>query len=276
MMWLRALLAEPLPCAALIVLLVMGLTVLLGPLVAPYDPLAIDPLQRLQGPSAKHWMGTDEFGRDLLTRMLYGGRYTFGTGFIAVLIGFCGGLPIGLAAGFARFLDTVLMRVNDVMLALPGILLAIAAVAVMGPGLVSVSIGVGISAIPIFARLTRSVVLAIRDADFVMAARATGLTELAIAVRHVLPNCLSPILVFAALYFATAVLLAASLSFLGLGLQPPAPEWGLLVAGGRTYLRNAPHLAVMPSLAIFLVVVSLNVVGEYLRDLLDPRVQRLV
>ncbi len=264
------------PLAATVVLAAIFVAVLVGPFVAPYDPVAIDPLNRLRGPSVLHWLGTDEFGRDLLTRMLYGGRYTFGAGVLAVLVGFFGGLPIGLAAGFVRLLDSVLMRVNDVLLALPGILLAIVAVAMLGQGLVPVAIGVGVSAIPIFARLTRSVVLTVRDSEFVLAARATGLSELAIAVRHVLPNCLSPILVFSALYFATAVLLAASLSFLGLGLQPPAPEWGLLVASGRTYLRNAPHLAVMPSLAIFLVVLSLNAVGEYLRDLLDPRIQRLV
>jgi peptide/nickel transport system permease protein len=267
---------DPVVIVAVSTLAVFALTAMFAPYVAPYDPLAIDLRQRLRPPAASHWLGTDEFGRDLLSRLVHGSRITLATGLIALGISIGGGVPLGLAGSFIRGLEEWLMRFNDVLLALPGTLVAIAVVAVAGPGMYSPAFGVGLSSIPVFARLTRSVVVAVRDAEFVEAARALGLPGLRIALRHVLPHCVSPIVVFASLQFGTAVLLVASLSFLGLGVQPPVPEWGAMVNAGRVYLRIAPHLATVPSVAIFAVVVSMNLVGDAIRDLLDPRLRNLV
>jgi ABC-type dipeptide/oligopeptide/nickel transport system permease subunit len=262
--------------AALALLAAIGATTVFAPSLTPYDPLRIDLPSRLQPPSARHWLGTDEFGRDVLSRLLHGGRVTLLTGSLSVALGLVGGIPFGLIAGFSTRLEEWLMRVNDVLLALPGTLVAIAIVAVLGPGMFSPALGVGLSSIPIFARLTRSIVVAVRDLEFVEAARALGVGRGRVAVRHVLPHCTSAILVFSTLYFATAILLVASLSFLGLGIQPPVPEWGAMVSAGRIHMRTAPHLATVPSLAIFSVVLSMNLVGDFVRDMLDPKLRRLL
>lgn len=257
-------------------LVAVAITTLFATYWAPYDPLRIDLSSRLQPPGRTHWLGTDEFGRDVLSRLLHGGRLTLTTGMVSIAIGVLGGIPLGFIAGFMLSLEEWLMRLNDILLALPGTLVAIAVVGVIGPGAYSPALGVGLAAVPVFGRLTRSVVLAVRDLEFVEAARALGLTRARIAVRHILPHCTSAILVFTTLYFATAILLVASLSFLGLGVQPPVPEWGAMVSGGRIYLRTAPHLATIPSLAIFAVVVSVNLIGDFIRDLLDPKIRRLL
>lgn len=244
---------------------------IIGPAIAPYDPLKQDLPAQLQGPSRAHWLGTDEFGRDLLSRIIVGTRISLTVGIIATGIGAGIGTIIGLCAGFFRKLDGVLMRLMDVLLAFPSILLAIAVIAVLGPSLFNVMIAVGIRSIPSFARLVRSAVLSIRSQEYVEAARASGCRETVILGRHIVPNCLNTIVVFASLQIGEAILSAAILSFLGLGVQPPTPEWGQMVNAGRGYLRDAPNITTFPGLALFLVVMGFNFAGDGLRDALDPR-----
>ena len=244
---------------------------IIGPWIAPYDPLAQDLPAQLQGPSRAHWLGTDEFGRDLLSRIIVGTRVSLTVGIIATGIGAGIGTAIGLCAGYFRRLDGFLMRLMDVLLAFPSILLAIAVIAVLGPSLFNVMIAVGIRSIPSFARLVRSAVLSIRTQEYVEAARACGCRETVILGRHIVPNCLNTIVVFASLQIGEAILSAAILSFLGLGVQPPTPEWGQMVNAGRGFLRDAPHITTFPGLALFLVVMGFNLAGDGIRDALDPR-----
>jgi len=248
---------------------------LLAPLLTPYDPIAQDLTRRLRPPSGAHPFGTDEFGRDLLSRILHGGRLSLVIGFVSVGFGLLFGVPLGLLAGFFKRLDMPIMRLMDVIFSFPRLLLAIVLVAAFGPGLYKAMLAVGIGTIPIFARLTRSTVLVIRELDFVTAARAQGALEGRLLWRHVLPNAMTPVIVYATLNFGQAILIAAFLSFLGLGVQPPDPEWGAIVDSGRKYLRAAPHLSTIPGLVIFVAVLCFNVLGDSLRDLLDPRLRRL-
>jgi ABC-type dipeptide/oligopeptide/nickel transport system permease subunit len=241
--------------------------------ISPYDPIAQDLSAQLQRPSRAHWLGTDEFGRDIWSRILYGGRISIFIGIVSVGLGLVVGGLMGLIAGYHLRLDNVLMRVVEVLQAFPGILLAIAVVAVLGPGLLNAMIAVGLRAIPSYARIVRSVALGLRGRDFVEAARAAGASDSRILFRHILPNGISTVLVFSSLQVANAILLAAILSFLGLGVQPPTPEWGKMVADGRAVLRTAPHVATFPGLAIFLTVMAFNLVGDGLRDSLDPRLR---
>jgi ABC-type dipeptide/oligopeptide/nickel transport system permease subunit len=225
---------------------------------------------RFGGPSTRHWLGTDELGRDIFSRILYGARFSLAIGLSAVTLSFCIGTLIGIAAGFYRRLDGVLMRVVDVMLAFPGILLAIAIVGALGPGLLSVIVAIGTTEIPGFARLNRSMVLSLREREFVVAARVIGAPDWLILGRHLLLNLVSPLLVFASLRISTTILAGATLSFLGLGIQPPIPEWGAMVSTARQYLATAPHTFVYPTLAIFVTVIAFNLLGDALRDTLDP------
>jgi len=266
---------DPIALAALVLLAAIVVACAAAPLLTPYDPLAQDLGQRLQAPSAAHPFGTDEFGRDLLSRILYGGRLSLVIGFVSVGLGLLVGVPLGLVAGFFRRWDMPIMRVMDVLFSFPRLLLAIALVAALGPGLLKAMLAVGIGTIPIFARLTRATVLVIRELDYVLAARATGAREGWLLVRHVLPNALTPVIVYATLNFGQAILIAAFLSFLGLGVLPPDPEWGAIVDAGRKYLRQAPWLTFIPGLVIFAAVLCFNVLGDSLRDLLDPRLRRV-
>jgi ABC-type dipeptide/oligopeptide/nickel transport system permease subunit len=241
-----------------------------GEAIAPYDWRAQDVVGRFGGPSTRHWLGTDELGRDIFSRILYGARFSLAIGLSAVTLSFCIGTLIGIAAGFYRRLDGVLMRVVDVMLAFPGILLAIAIVGALGPGLLSVIVAIGTTEIPGFARLNRSMVLSLREREFVVAARVIGAPDWLILGRHLLLNLVSPLLVFASLRISTTILAGATLSFLGLGIQPPIPEWGAMVSTARQYLATAPHTFVYPTLAIFVTVIAFNLLGDALRDTLDP------
>jgi len=241
-----------------------------GEAIAPYDWHAQDVVGRFGGPSTRHWLGTDELGRDIFSRILYGARFSLAIGLSAVTLSFGIGTLIGIAAGFYRRLDGVLMRVVDVMLAFPGILLAIAIVGALGPGLLSVIVAIGTTEIPGFARLNRSMVLSLREREFVVAARVIGAPDWLILGRHVLLNLVSPLLVFACLRISTTILAGATLSFLGLGIQPPIPEWGAMVSTARQYLATAPHTFVYPTLAIFITVIAFNLLGDALRDTLDP------
>jgi ABC-type dipeptide/oligopeptide/nickel transport system permease subunit len=254
----------------LLVVLAFVLLAVLADTLAPYDWRAQDVLRRFSGPSPQHLLGTDELGRDIFSRILYGGRYSLSIGLAAVALSFSVGTLVGVLSGFYRRLDGPLMRVVDVMLAFPGILLAIAIVAALGPGLLSAIVAIGINDIPGFARLNRSMVLSLREREFVTAARVLGAPDPLILGRHILLNLVSPLLVYASLRVSTAILVGATLSFLGLGIQPPIPEWGAMVSTARQYIATAPHTFVYPTLAIFLVVIGFNLLGDALRDTLDP------
>lgn len=255
-----------------LILLVMVLGALLAPWIAPQDPFEQAPVERLAPPGGKYLLGADHLGRDILSRILHGGRNSLTVGLIAVGIGLTVGTALGLTSAFyGRLVDTVIMRCMDVLLAFPGILLALAVVAALGAGLVNCMIAVGIWSIPVFARIVRGSALAVRQQDYVLAATALGAGDLRIVARHLLPNAAAPLLVLSSLRMATAILTAAGLSFLGLGAQAPTPEWGAMLNDGRQYITEAPHIATFPGLAIMLTVLSLNFLGDGLRDALDPR-----
>jgi peptide/nickel transport system permease protein len=243
--------------------------------VAPHDPLRQDLPHALAGPSIEFPLGTDEFGRCILSRILFGARLSLLVGVIATAIGAGAGILSGLAAGYFPRLDAPVMRTMDVLLAFPSILLAIAIVAALGPSLGNVMIAVGVRSIPSFARLARSMVLSLKELEFVQGAAALGASHARVLFHHILPNSVSPLLVFSSMQVATAILLAAILSFLGLGVQPPTPEWGKMVSDGRAYLLEAPHVSLFPGLAIFIAVMGFNCLGDGLRDALDPRVGRV-
>lgn len=243
-----------------------------APSLAPYDPLATSWSAIRKAPSAAHWFGTDEIGRDVLSRVIYGARASLMAGVVSVSIALSLGVPIGLVAGYAgRWPDALISRMTDAMLATPFLILAIALAAFLGPSLTNAMIAIGISATPIFIRLTRAQVLSVKVEDYIEAARAVGNPHLRIALRHILPNVVPPLIVQATLAIAAAVIAEASLSFLGLGQQPPAPSWGSMLNTAKNYVEQAPWMAVWPGISIFLLVLSFNLVGDGLRDALDPR-----
>jgi peptide/nickel transport system permease protein len=254
---------------------VVGLIVLatvLAPLIAPYAYSRQDFTQYLTPPSRAHLLGTDEQGRDVLSRVIYGGRLSLPIGIIAVAIAVVFGFLFGAPAGyFGTWVDAVIMRCMDVMLAFPTILLALAVITILGPGVINVMIAVGISSIPFYTRVIRSSVLSVKHTEYVMSARATGCSEVRIIARHVLPNSFAPVMVLATTGTAAAIITSAALSFVGLGAQPPVPEWGSMLNTGRDYLRHAPWMTTFPGLAIVVTVVAINLLGDGLRDALDPR-----
>ncbi|MFN0000726.1 MAG: ABC transporter permease [Burkholderiaceae bacterium] len=258
----------------------LGLAVLLGfiglallaPWIAPQDPIATDWGAIRQAPSAQHWMGSDDVGRDVLSRIVWGSQASLLAGLASVSISLLLGVPIGLVAGFVGgFVDALISRITDAFLACPFLILAIALAAFLGPSLGNAMIAIGVSATPTFVRLTRAQVINIKVEDYIEAARAVGNPPLRIALRHILPNILAPLIVQATLAIAAAVIAEASLSFLGLGQQPPAPSWGSMLNTAKNYVDNAPWMAVWPGLSIFLLVLSFNLLGDGLRDALDPR-----
>ena len=256
----------------LVVIATFALLALLAPLVVPYDPIATSWSLVRKPPSALHWFGTDELGRDILARVVYGARASLLAGAISVGIALSIGVPLGLLSGYrGGFIDALISRITDAMLACPFLILAIALAAFLGPSLGNAMIAIGISATPIFIRLTRAQVLAVKVEDFVEAARAVGNPHWRIALRHVLPNVVPPLIVQATLAIAAAVIAEASLSFLGLGQQPPAPSWGSMLNTAKNYIEQAPWMAIWPGLSIFVLVLSFNLLGDGLRDALDPR-----
>lgn len=256
----------------LVILSFLALVAILSPVIAPYDWKEQDIINRFQGPSTTHWFGTDELGRDILSRVMYGARYSLTMGIAAVVISFILGVLLGSIAGFYPRLDSFIMRLIDVMMAFPGILLAIAIVAALGPGMINIVIAIGINQIPGFARITRSLVLSLREREFVTAARVIGADNPHIVRHHIFVNLISPVTVFASLQVSNAVLVGATLSFLGLGIQPPIPEWGAMVSTAREYLALASHTFIFPTLAILVTVISFNLLGDGLRDALDPTI----
>ncbi len=229
---------------------------------------------KLQSPNAEHWFGTDEMGRDLFWRVLYGSRYSLSIGFVAVAVSLALGVPLGAAAGYyGGRTETIIMRVTDIFSAIPSILMGVVIVSILGGNTINLMLAVGISSVPQFVRITRAAVLTVKNEEYVEAARALGKTDIYIIFRQILPNCLSPIIVQTTLRVASAILSASSLSFLGLGIKPPSPEWGALLTAGKTYIRGYSYLCLFPGLAIMITVLAFNMVGDGLRDAMDPKLR---
>ena len=259
----------------LCIIIALSIAAVFADFIAPYRFSETDLSSQFAPPSLQHPFGQDEFGRDILSRVIYGARISLKVGFISVGIALVIGAFIGAVTGyFGGKVDTILMRFIDVLQAIPNILLAIAIVASLGPGLGNLMIAVGISAIPGYARIVRSAVMSIVDMEFIEAARAGGSSDFRIIFKHIIPNCMAPIIVQATLGVAYAILNAAGLSFIGLGLEPPTPEWGAMLSGGRAYIRSYSHLTLFPGLAIVITIFALNVLGDGLRDALDPKLKR--
>lgn len=259
------------------ILVILVLLALFADVIADYDTVVIKQnlANRLKGPSAEHWLGTDEFGRDIFARLIHGARVSLKVGIIAVGISIVLGGILGALAGFyGGKIDNIIMRVMDVFLAVPSILLAIAIVSALGPSIFNLMVAISISSVPSYARIVRASVLSIRDQEFVEAARAIGANNARIIFRHIIPNSLAPVIVQGTLGVASAILSTAGLSFIGLGIQPPAPEWGSMLSGGRQYLRYAWWVTTFPGVAIMITILSLNLLGDGLRDALDPRLKQ--
>jgi peptide/nickel transport system permease protein len=256
----------------LVIVAFFVLLAVLAPAVSPYDPLATSWTAIRKAPDSAHWLGTDEIGRDVLSRVVWGARASLLAGVVSVLISLSIGVPVGLIAGYAGGkVDMLISRLTDAVLACPFLILAIALAAFLGPSLTNAMIAIGVSATPVFVRLTRGQTMAIKAEDFILAARAIGNPPWRVALRHVLPNIVPALIVQGTLAIAAAVIAEASLSFLGLGQQPPAPSWGSMLNTAKNYIDNAPWMAVWPGLSIFALVLSFNLVGDGLRDALDPR-----
>lgn len=254
---------------ALIVLMAIG-----APVLAPHDPIKLNPVDSLEPPSMRYPMGTDQFGRDVLTRVIYGSRTSVAMGFVAVAISVTAGSLLGLVSGY--YLGTVdmgVMRLVDVMLAFPGILLALVIIAILGPNLGSAMIAVGISGMPLFIRVVRGSVLSLREADYVDAARVLGCRNPRIILRHILPNAAAPVIVLATLGIPSAIISGAALSFLGLGIKPPTADWGAMLSNGKDFISSAWWLTTFPGIALLLLVMAINLFGDGLRDALDPRMK---
>ena len=268
----RVLLSRPTAVFGGVVLIGVIALALFAPWIAPYDPLATSWSLVRKAPSAAHWFGTDEVGRDLLSRIIWGARASLSAGVIAVAIAVGVGVPTGMVAGYVGgWTDALISRLTDAMLAIPFLILAIALAAFLGPSLGNAMIAIGVTATPIFVRLARGQVLAARAEDYVEAARAVGNPPIRILLWHILPNILPPVMVQATLAVAAAIIAEASLSFLGLGQQPPAPSWGSMLNTAQRFLTQAPWMAIFPGLAIFLTVLAFNLFGDGLRDAMDPR-----
>jgi peptide/nickel transport system permease protein len=272
---LRRLRRDRAAVVAAVFLLLMASISILAPVLAPQDPIGINLAQRLAPPGTPGYpLGADDLGRDILSRLIWGGRISLLVGFGAVLVAMILGVLVGLVAGyFGSWSDSVIMRGIDILMAFPAILLAIAIVASLGPGLRNAMLAIAIVGIPYYARIVRGNALSLREQDFVTAARSIGVPSSRILMRHVLPNCLGPLIVAATLDVGWMIMAAAGLSFLGLGAQPPTAEWGVMLSQGRQFVRHAPHVSILPGVAIFLVVLALNLLGDGLRDALDPRLR---
>ena len=262
--------------AGLIIVLAVVLTAILAPLISPYDPIEQNMLQALQPPSAHHLLGTDPYGRDVLSRIIWGARVSLYVGLLSATIAMMIGVPFGALAGqLGGITDTLLSRIIDVMLSFPGIILAIVVMSILGQSVDNTVLAISLSMIPRFARLARGEALQLSVQEFVQAAKASGAGNLDILVHHILPNILSPIIVQYSLSIGSAIMIEAGLSFIGLGVQPPTPSWGEMLSLGRQYIYTAPWLSLFPGLAIMMTVLAFNLLGDGLRDLLDPKLKRV-
>jgi peptide/nickel transport system permease protein len=259
---------------AVIGLVVIALQLVLAvgaPLLTGYDPVKQDLKAReLSVGSEGHWLGTDNLGRDMWTRIVYGARISLIVGLTSVVLGVVGGVVLGLLSGYYNRLDSFIMRLVDLLFAFPGILLAMLIIAMLGTSLINVIIAISIWSVPICARIVRGSVLSVKKQEYILAMKSLGASDIRIMFKHILPNCMAPIIVFATMRMATAILSTAALSYLGLGAQPPTPEWGAMIAVGQNYMWTSPHMTIVPGVAIMLVVFAFNVVGDGLRDALDP------
>ncbi|MEO6101342.1 MAG: ABC transporter permease [Tepidiformaceae bacterium] len=261
----------PIGVAALAVIILFALLAIAAPVFAPYDPQAQDYNQLLHEPSLEHPFGTDRVGRDLLSRVIYGTRISFLVGVVAVGVALVVGTPLGLMAGYFRGgTDELIMRILDAFIAFPGVIFALAIIAVLGSSLTNVMLAIGITSVPLFARITRSQVLSLREREYVLAAISTGASDFRVMLRHILPNATSPLIVQATLGLGFAVLAEAGLGYLGVGVQPPTPTWGSDLNQGSSLLERAPWLSIAPGMAIFVLVLAFNLLGDALRDQLDP------
>ncbi len=257
-----------------LIVLILIIIAIIAPILTPYSPTEMNVIDRNSPPSRDYIFGTDRFGRDQFTRIVYGARVSLQVGMISVGIGVLSGLLLGLLAGYYRgILDSIIMRFMDLLLSFPAILLALVVITVLGPDLTNTMIAIGITYIPVFTRIARGSVLSVREDEFILAGRAIGLNDWRLITRHIMPNILAPIIVQASLALAGAILTEAALSFLGLGIQPPAPSWGAMLNESRRYMEIAPWTVIFPSLAIMLTVISFNLFGDGLRDVLDPKLQ---
>ncbi|WP_237213130.1 ABC transporter permease [Falsiroseomonas oryziterrae] len=270
---LRLLLREPAAAASLAIVALAVLCAVFAPWLAPHDPYETNLVAIMQPPGGDYLLGTDGQGRDMLSRMLYGLRVTLGMGALSLAFGGVLGVLIGFAAAYYRRVDNLLMRLMDILLSFPAILFGLAIAAIFGPGIPSVVLALAVATVPLMARIARSAAITVLGLDYIEAARAQGMGDARLIWKHLAPNCLSPILVFATLRFGQVILLGSALSFLGLGAQPPVAELGAMASQGRTFLFFAPHISVLPCLVIFVVVLAFNVLGDALRDALDPRLR---
>ncbi|MCC3146028.1 ABC transporter permease [Halanaerobium sp. Z-7514] len=271
---LRQLKRNKLAIIGIVFIISLFIIALFAPYIAPHDPYQTDFFNTLQGPSREFLLGTDDLGRDVLSRLIYGARISLTIGFISVAIGLIVGVPVGAISGYyGGKIDIITQRFVDIMMAFPGMLLAIIIVAVMGVGLVNAMIAVGVVSIPTYIRLVRGSVLSLKNKEFVQAAKAIGVRESVIIFKHILPHCLAPIIVQSSLQIGVAILWAAGLGFLGLGAQAPTPEWGAILSQGRGYIRTAHHVTTFPGIAIMLTVLGFNLLGDGLRDALDPKMR---
>jgi len=271
---LRRLFRNKLAITGMVIMAIFLLTAILAPLLSPYDPIVQELAMRRRPPSQEHWLGRDDLGRDILSRIIYGARLSLQVGVLSVGFAIVIGAIVGSISGYmGGWVDNILMRFMDIMLAFPALLLAIAIVTILGPGLLNMLYAIGIVSIPAYARIVRGSVLSAKEQDYVLAARAVGVPPFRILFRNIFPNVLTPLLVQGTLGIGTAILDAAGLSFLGLGAQPPEPEWGAMLGQGRYSMFTAPHIVLFPGLAIMLAVLGFNLLGDGLRDALDPRLR---
>ncbi|WP_404469883.1 ABC transporter permease [Sutcliffiella horikoshii] len=256
----------------IIFVILMGI---FAPLLATHDPNTTDVMNKLKAPSAENYLGTDDVGRDIFSRLLYGARVSLGIGFVSTILGAIVGVTLGIVSGYyGRWIDSLIMRICDVLLAFPGILLALAIVSVLGASTQNVIIAVAFYAVPSFARIVRGSTLSVRKLEYIDAIKAMGAKDFRIIFKHILPNIMSPIIVQATLYIASAIITASALSFLGMGTRPPTAEWGAMLSQGRSYIAQAPHITLFPGLVILLVVIGFNLMGDGLRDALDPKAKK--
>ena len=268
---LKRLLKNKLAAVGIIIILLQIGMAIFAPIIATHDPIKQDLISsELPMFSEGHWLGTDNYGRDVWSRIVHGARISLLVGITAVSLGLIGGVTLGLLGGYYKKLDGIIMRVVDLLFSFPGILLAMLIIAVLGTSLVNVAIAISIWSIPTCARIVRGSVLSIKQKEYIMAMKSLGASDLRIMIRHILPNAFAPIIVFATMRMGTAILSTASLSYLGLGAQPPTPEWGAMIAQGQDYMWTSSHLTIVPGIAIMLTVFAFNVVGDGLRDALDP------
>ncbi|ALS75920.1 diguanylate cyclase [Planococcus rifietoensis] len=268
---MKRLFKNKLAIVGLVIVILQIILALFAPFMTAHDPAAQNLANReLPVFSDGHWLGTDNYGRDVWSRIVFGARISLVVGITAVSLGLIGGTILGLLAGYYRKLDAIIMRFVDLLFSFPGILLAMLIIAILGTSLVNVAIAISIWSIPTCARIVRGSVLSIKEKEYIMAMRSMGASDLRIMIRHILPNASAPIIVFATMRMATAILSTAALSYLGLGAQPPTPEWGAMISQGQDFMWSAPHLTIVPGIAIMLTVFAFNVLGDGLRDALDP------